>query len=120
MPLICLPGNVVEGLVTRDCVPKESLDCWLEAVRPVERRGGILGSLCWAMMSLYVGKVCSGLAMCPVCSDLSRDEVEGLRKGDVIRCAGNRWAGPERVSVLYAFRAKVNITPLGTARESFN
>lgn len=42
MFLICLPGKVVEGLVTRDCVPKESLDCWLGAVRPVERRGGIL------------------------------------------------------------------------------
>lgn len=44
-----------------------------------------------------------------------QDEVE-LRKGDVIRCAGNRWAGPERVSVADAFRAKVNITLLGTAR----
>lgn len=41
MFLICLPGSVVEGLVTRDCVPKESLDCWLGAVRRVERRGGI-------------------------------------------------------------------------------
>lgn len=32
------------------------------------------------MMNLYVGKVCRGLAMCPVCGNLSRDEVEGLRK----------------------------------------
>ena len=49
------------------------------------------------------------------CQD-SRDEV-GLRKADVIRCAGNRWAGPERVSVSDAFRAKVNITLSGTARD---
>lgn len=57
MFLICLPGNVVEGLVTRDCVPKESLDCWLGAVRLVERRGGILDSCCWDG-SLDIGKAC--------------------------------------------------------------
>lgn len=39
-------GAVVDGFVIRDCVPNESRDCWLDAVRPVEWRGGMIVLVC--------------------------------------------------------------------------